>query len=421
MPAEKKECAELSRRSVAGEAVTKLLRAEAVRQRCAMVHAWVAEQRSSHFSLDLAGLERAADLVVEVTRENYPDLKVPLHSRWRHFFIDGADRSREILEAAPDARARARTAIDLATVSVLLDAGAGDAWRYRDESSGKTLARSEGLAIASLEMFRSGAFSSDRLHPLRVDARALSQLDAATLAYHFQVDRENPLVGLEPRAALLRRLGAALAARPQLFGTDPPRPGNLLDYFLNNSAHGAIPAGTLLATLLEAFASIWPSGLVVHGFCIGDGGRHPAVRTSDETDGIVPFHKLSQWLAYSLIEPMALTSLKVEKLDELTALPEYRNGGLLIDAGALRRRTETKLQRAYAVDAELIVEWRALTVALMDRLLDLVRARLGVGTEFTMGQMLQSGTWAAGRRIARTLRPPEGPPPITVIADGTVF
>jgi hypothetical protein len=35
--------------------------------------------------------------------------------------------------------------------------------------------------------------------------------------------------------------------------------------------------------------------------------------------------------------------------------------------------------------------------------------------------MLQGGTWAAGRRIARTLRPPEGPPPITVLADGTVF
>jgi hypothetical protein len=421
MPAGKKQCAELSRPSVPKDAVTKLLRAQAVRERCAMVHAWVAEQRSRHFSLDLAGLERAADVVVEVTRESYPDLKVPLHSRWRHFCIDGADRSREILDCAPDAHERARTAIDVATASVLLDAGAGDAWRYRDETSGKTLARSEGLAIASLEMFRSGAFSSDGMHPLRVDARALSQMDAASLAYHFQVVCDSPLVGLETRAALLRRLGAALAARPQLFGVDLPRPGNLLDYFSDNCANGEIPAGTLLSTLLEAFASIWPSGLTVDGTCIGDAGRHPAARTNDGTDGIVPFHKLSQWLAYSLIEPMALASLKVEKLDELTALPEYRNGGLLIDTGAIRPRTQAELQRAYAVDAELIVEWRALTVALMDQLLELVRARLGVGTEFTMGQMLQGGTWAAGRRIARMLRPPDGPPPITVIADGTVF
>ena len=386
-----------------------------------MVHAWVTEKRSLHFVLDPEGLQRAADLVVEITRENYPDLNIPLHSRWRHFCVDGADRSHAIVKPAPDARARARTAIDLATVSVLLDAGAGDAWRYRDKTSGKILARSEGLAIASLEMFRAGAFSSDRQHPLRVDARTLSQMDAATLAYHFQVHRENPLVGLEPRAALLRRLGGVLAQQPQQFGADPPRPGNLLDYFSSISANGAISAGTMLAILLEAFASIWPSGLILNGVCIGDAGRHPAVRKDDETDGIVPFHKLSQWLAYSLIEPLALASLKVEQIDELTALPEYRNGGLLIDAGAIRPREAIDLQRSYAVDSELVVEWRALTVALMDRLLALVRARLRMSADFTMGHVLQGGTWAAGRRIARALRPPEGAPPISVVADGTVF
>ena len=92
-----------------------------------MVQQWVAENRSAHFALDPAGLERAGALVIEVTRENYPDLKVPLHSRWRHFCIDGIDRSQDVLSTAPDARERARTAMDLATISVLLDAGAGDA------------------------------------------------------------------------------------------------------------------------------------------------------------------------------------------------------------------------------------------------------------------------------------------------------
>jgi hypothetical protein len=332
-------------------------------------------------------------------RENYPDLKIPLHSRWRHFCVDGVDRSREILNRAPNVRERARMAIDLATVSVLLDAGAGNAWRYRDKVSGRTLARSEGLAIASLEMFPAG-----------VDALALLQMDAAKLAHYFQAGPTNPLIGLEARAELLRRLGAVLARQP-----------SLLDHCSKIARNGTISAATLLASLLDTFAPIWPSGLVVNGFCIGDAARHPAVRTGDETDGIVPFHKLSQWLAYSLIEPLALAALKVEHIDELTALPEYRNGGLLIDAGAIRPSTQTDLQRAYAVDSELVVEWRALTVALMDRLLQLVRARLGLGAEFNMGQMLQGGTWAAGRRIARTLRPPEGPPPITVLADGTVF
>jgi hypothetical protein len=402
-------------------AFAKLLQARAVRERCAMVHAWVAENRSAHFALEPAGLERAADLVVQVMREVYPDLKVPLHSRWRHFCVDGVDRSREVLDAAPDVRERAHMAIDLATVSVLLDAGAGDAWRYHDKTSGRTFARSEGLAIASLEMFRAGAFSCDRAHPLRVDATALAHIDAARLADHFQVSAENPLIGLEMRSELLRRLGVALASQPQLFGGARSRPGNLTRHFATVAKAGAIPAGMLLATLVQAFASIWPSGLVLNGFCIGDAGRHPAVRTGDDTDGIVPFHKLSQWMAYSLIEPLAIASITVKDIDELTALPEYRNGGLLIDAGAIQPRVALDPARPYAVDSELVVEWRALTVALMDRVLDIVRGKLGLGHEFTMPQLLQGGTWAAGRWIARALRPPAGPPPITVTADGTVF
>ena len=401
--------------------IAKLLSAEAVRERCAIVHEWVVENRSPHFVLDAAGLERAAELVIEVTRENYPDLKIPLHSRWRHFCAGGVDRSRELLDAAPDARDRARMGIDLATVSVLLDAGAGDAWRYDDKTSGCSFARSEGLAIASLEMFRGGAFSSDRTQPLRADATALASIEAAALAHYFQVRPDNLLVGLEARGELLRRLGGALAAQPQVFGADPPRPGKLFDYFTTIASEGAISAGTLLANLLQAFGSIWPSGFVVNGFCVGDAGRHPAVRTGDETDGIVPFHKLSQWLAYSLIEPLMLGGPEVKNIDELTALPEYRNGGLLLDTGAIRPRSAVDSDRFYAIDSELVVEWRALTVALMDRLLELVRSKLRAGAKFTMGQMLQGGTWAAGRRIAHTLRPPDGPPPIRVIADGTVF
>jgi hypothetical protein len=145
------------------------------------------------------------------------------------------------------------------------------------------------------------------------------------------------------------------------------------------------------------------------------------VRTGDDTDGIVPFHKLSQWLTYSLIEPLAAAGLNVERLDELTALPEYRNGGLLIDLGAIRLRAGIDPQLPHDVHSELIVEWRALTVALMDRLLDLVRDRLALGSAFTLPQMLQGGTWSAGRKVAHAMRPPEGLSPISVAADGTVF
>jgi hypothetical protein len=360
--------------------------------------------------------------VAQVTREAYPALDIPYHSRWRHFCAGGIDRWGKLagsVEAHPIERAR--MAVDLVTVSVLLDAGAGASWRYREAESGLSFTRSEGLAVASLEMFRAGAFSSAPDRPCRVDDAALASIDAAILARHFQVDDGNPLLGLEARAALLRRLADALAKRGDLFGCAPARPGNMVDFFNSIADGDTIPAAIVLTTLLESLAAIWPSGLVVEGIPIGDAGRHSAVRTDEVSDGIVPFHKLSQWLAYSLIEPFATAGLKVERLDELTALPEYRNGGLLMDLGVIALRPGIDARLPHDVHSELIVEWRALTVALMDRLLDLLRDKLGLGAGFTLAHMLQGGTWSAGRKIARALRPPDGPPPIAVAADGTVF
>jgi hypothetical protein len=176
-----------------------------------------------------------------------------------------------------------------------------------------------------------------------------------------------------------------------------------------------------LATLLDGLSSIWPSALTLEGCPVGDAGRHPAARTGDATDQIVPFHKLSQWLAYSLIEPLEAAGLAVERLHELTALAEYRNGGLLVDLGVIRPRTAIDPLLRHDVGSELIVEWRALTVALLDPLVGLVREKLGLDSTFTMPQLLQGGTWSAGRKIAHALRPPDGPPPIAVAADGTVF
>jgi hypothetical protein len=396
--------------------------AAAVRERCGMVHRWIADGRSPHFSLDESRLDAVAAYVADVTRETYPDLKIPYHSRWRHFSAGGIDRWDELaVRIDGDAMERARVAVDLAMVSVLLDAGAGGDWRYREGATGLSFARSEGLAVASFDMFRAGAFSSDPDRPWRVDAVALAEIDPATLARHFQVDAGNPLVGLEQRSALLRRLGTALVHRAALFGRAPTRPGNLVDYFLAIARERRIRASQLSATLLDGLSSIWPSSLMVDGYPIGDAGRHPAVRTGDDTEGIVPFHKLSQWLAYSLIEPLEAAGLAVDALGELTALAEYRNGGLLIDLGVIRPRAVIDPRVQHDIASEVIVEWRALTVALLDTLLDLVRAKLGLDASFALPQLLQGGTWSAGRKIARALRPPDGPPPIAVAADGTVF
>jgi hypothetical protein len=73
--------------------------------------------------------------------------------------------------------------------------------------------------------------------------------------------------------------------------------------------------------------------------------------------------------------------IAVTDLDGLTGLPEYRNGGLFIDTGLLAFRDPARAARPHSVDSTLVVEWRALTVALLDRVADEVRRKLGCQPE----------------------------------------
>jgi hypothetical protein len=178
---------------------------------------------------------------------------------------------------------------------------------------------------------------------------------------------------------------------------------------------GRLPASVILEVLLQALGPIWPGRLSLGGVPLGDCWRHPAV------EGFVPLHKLSQWMAYSLIEPLEAAGVQVVDVDGLTGLAEYRNGGLFVDLGVLVLKDPADAARAHPVDGPLVVGWRSLTVALLDKLAPMVRERLGVAAEaFPLARVLEGGSWAAGRRIAREKRP-DGGPPIAVISDGTVF
>ena len=103
-----------------------------------------------------------------------------------------------------------------------------------------------------------------------------------------------------------------------------------------------------------------------------------------EGDDLVPFHKLSQWLGYSLIEALERTlNWRLEGKEYMTGLPEYRNGlflsasqilvnagigGLLVDFGVLELKpnllpTDPKSGLPHALPSHpAVVEWRALTV-----------------------------------------------------------
>jgi hypothetical protein len=405
-------------------AALSLLSAAAVRERAHLVLEAGLADRLEHFRVDLRGLEAAADLTVEITRAAYPSLDIPFHSRWRHFVLDGEDRWAALAASVdwPTAAARARAEFDLAIISVLLDAGAGAGWQFRDSRTGRAIRRSEGLALASLAMFGDGLFSARADDRLRVDATALKGLTDTALSGGFQAGPDNPLLGLDGRADLLRRLGRAVAAAPTVFArNDEPRPGGLFDHLVSLSADGRIAAATILAEVLKHLGPIWPARITLGGIPLGDCWRHPAIRMKDATDQLMPLHKLSQWLTYSLIEPVERAGIVVTDIDALTGLAEYRNGGLFIDSGTLTLRDPADLARPHAVEATLVVEWRALTVALLDRLAVLVRQRLGRDAgALPLPRILQGGTWAAGRAVAKRLRA-DGAPPLRVISDATVF
>ena len=377
-----------------------LLSAAAVRERAHEMLALALEGRVDGWRVDLNRLNEAADLTAAVTREAYPDLNIPFHARYRHF-VAGAPKL-----PRGNAAERARAAFDLVILSVLLDAGSGPGWRYTDAESGGTLTRSEGLAVASQRMFEAGAL------------RDLASLDTDALAQGFQVSRDNPLAGLAGRADLLRRLGRQVDARPDLFGG---RPGGLFDVLASRARGRPLPAPAILELLLEALGPIWADRLELDGIPLGDCWRHPAIRRGDATDGLVPLHKLSQWLSYSVIEPLQEGGVEVVDIDGLTGLAEYRNGGLFVDTGVLALTDPEDAARSHHVSDPIIVAWRSMTVALLDRMAPLVRERLGVGqADFPLARMLEGGSWAAGRRIAAQRRPGGGPP-FTIISDGTVF
>lgn len=170
---------------------------------------------------------------------------------------------------------------------------------------------------------------------------------------------------------------------------------------------------------MDSLGPIWPSSRIqIDGVSLGDAWpcdvmpSHP----SRPWENIVPFHKLTQWLTYSLMVPMnKLLNVHFAGAEVLTGLPEYRNGGLFVDTGLLtlkpddakrgleqyQRNAQVKGQPSmevvplFTADDDVIVEWRAVTVGLLDELLVEVNAMLGLSgrDKLSLAQMLEAGTW----------------------------
>jgi len=392
-----------------------LLSPAAIRERAREVLARVEAGHSPHWLLDETRLPDVTERVIRVTRAEYPDLtRIPYHSRFRHFDVGGVPRNRAFAERIAHESREEQLALrtELVVTSVLLDAGAGAGWRFR-EPAGETYARSEGLAVASFHLFVNGGFSSEH-GKLRADAAGLAAFDGAALRKAFQVTDENALAGGDGRAELLSRLGRVVAENPKYFGIEAPRLGNFGLHLLQQARGGRLRAGVVLDSVLDALSPIWPGREQLAGRNLGDVWRHSEL-------GLIPFHKLSQWLSYSLLEALEASGVIIDGTDELTGLAEYRNGGLFVDAGVLRPRSQSASQETHTVDSDFIIEWRALTILLLDSVADSVRGVFGLDrNQLPLARVLEGGTWRAGRAIALELRA-DGSPPLKLHTDGTVF
>lgn len=442
----------------------------AVRERSRIITDKALRNDLTHFDVDMSKFSDVVTFVAQIIKRDYDapfTPSIPPHGRYQHFAVGGRDRIALLLATWPndsvDSTERCRRLIDLFLVSVLLDAGAGTEWKYTSIENRRVYRRSEGIAIASLEMFKTGLFSGNPANKTQVDKYGLQALTVDIIAKGLQSTPANAMAGVEGRAGLLIRLGDVLANNPEVFGTDG-RPGHIVDYLLAHpttqaSSMPIVSVPVLWTLIMDSLEPIWPeSRTAINGVSLGDAwpcsgmpqpksvsaephatppGSLPLRTPSTPTfspfptsgssnrvaawESIVPFHELTQWLTYSLMQPMqTLLKIHFAGAELLTGLPEYRNGGLFVDLGVMTLKPEDTERglahyHAYCEQAgrcgievapmfytgdDAVVEWRAVTVGFLDRLCKEVNRTLQPelqGHELTLPQLLEAGSWKVSK------------------------
>ncbi|VEU19374.1 DEKNAAC100443 [Brettanomyces naardenensis] len=416
----------------------------------------IEENRLTNFDVDSSKFDSVVDFVISTIESSYETkeslLTIPIHGRYQHFEGNGKPRLTNLindqLKGETDLEI-CKKLVDLFMVSVLLDAGAGNEWKYT-EDDGTVVSRSEGLAVASFHMFSNGDFSDSKKDKYQVNGSKLANFSEEEMKKGFQVTSSNPIAGFEGRYQMIRHLGQTLVENKEVFGEDA-RPGNMVDYLIANKAKGRqLDLEDLWMCLIKSLQPIWPTEgrIKVSGETIGDvwflqnridySKKKFGKDDVPEWSKVVTFHKLVQWLTYSLFLPLIKYGhFEILNANYMTGLPEYRNGGLFVDLGLLTLKPD-QLARGlefskkvgfnpeiptFTPEDDVIVEWRSCIICLLDRLLPLVNGKMGIsGTKYEMSlpQLIEAGSWSSGRAIAKKLRS-NGGPPIELFADGTVF
>ncbi|GAA5814308.1 hypothetical protein MFLAVUS_007802 [Mucor flavus] len=428
-----------------------LLGLSSVRERCYKVQEAANRNRLIHFDVDSTKLDDMIQFVVLIIKRDFDSPSdIPVYSRWRHFDIGGNPRLTNLMKSwtalGQSSLEQTRKLIDILVVACLMDMKPCQSYVYTEHATGRVWKRKDGIAVAILDMFLSGTFSSDSSQPHRVDSEALSTISYETVSRGLQFSHHNEFTGIAERVELLNHLGLVLQRRKDYFGDAVQRPGNMMDYLLDHPNTIKTKKGPLISIetiwpVVQEMGELWASEDGIGGTPgLGDVWPCKAIGTEDN---MVSFHKLSQWLVYSLIEPMEkLLGATIEGTDLLTPLPDYCNGGFLIDTGFLTLKTadydrgirnyhtnsllpsQPKVEVAPMFDMSdpVVTEWRALTIAYLDVVAERVRQSFRLSKKLlSLSQLIQGGTWSAGRELAEISRPNTHEPPIVIKIDKRVI
>ena len=389
---------------------------------------------STHFAIDLSPARRGRRARRRASRASaIRPRAIPSHSRWRHFDAGGVDRLAELERAArrrstPTERARAR--IDLVVDQRAARRRRRAALALRRAGHRRDVRALRGPGGGELPRCScAGAFSADPATPLRVDAdgagaRRRGRLGAASSRCRATIRWS----GSTGRAALLRRLGARAAARGPSLRCRRRAPGRTCSTLLRARARARRGVAARATSCARCSIGLRPDlagpTAAATASTLGDVWPHPARRRRRARRGLVPFHKLSQWLAYSLLEPLERAGVRGDRTSTRSpAWPSTATAACCstpaCSCRAPRRRRCASVHRS---GDELVVEWRALTVALLDRARRRACARaLGAprascrwraSSKAAPGPPAASSRPSAARRRRRRIR---------VASDGTVF
>ncbi|MEP2705784.1 MAG: DUF1688 family protein [Roseibium sp.] len=353
-----------------------------------------------HVSVNLENLPKALIRVLETTKSIYPDFQIPPYGVWRDFEVGGVDRWGAIANARAfeSAEEMLTASADLAILTALMNTTRPINWSYTEPNTGAEAEGKSASALAAFNMFSAGFFSADLSDPFRVDAETLIRIPAEELATGLQWDqlRNDDLVQKMQR--LLKRFGEALALRSDLFGEgQTTRPG-LLARHLAETGNGTVDANAVLDQLLEALVPVWDGGAVLEEITLGDSFTHSAAANALE---IMPFHLCAQEMVYSLVEPFAWAGCEVANLDALSGPSDLIHAVLFAETNVLGFGTDFEIADA-AITQDRMVEIRAVTIALTDRLSDMLRKELNVASDqLPMTCILEGGTSRAGGQILR--------------------